>query len=164
MFRPIWHRIVWHCILGAEALINLAQSGVNRVLIVLKQLPSITTPRTSIGILPCAWPRYQLHLGENKFMIQFPDLIEGLDTLAAMRGLRLLNQLVGALPTVGPSLSSRLPRRTSGTAYQYTLDMDAWPVNPDSFLFRSTTIEQSVPVSGRHAPLSNRHAYTRRQP
>jgi hypothetical protein len=28
----------------------------------------------------------QLRMGKDKFMIQFPDLIEGLDTLAAMRG------------------------------------------------------------------------------
>jgi len=30
--------------------------------------------------------REQLRLGKGKFLIQFPDLIEGLDTLAAMRG------------------------------------------------------------------------------
>ena len=30
--------------------------------------------------------REQLRLGKDKFLIQFPDLIEGLDTLAAMRG------------------------------------------------------------------------------
>jgi len=30
--------------------------------------------------------REQLRLGKRKFLIQFPDLIEGLDTLAAMRG------------------------------------------------------------------------------
>jgi len=30
--------------------------------------------------------REQLRLGEGKFLIQFPDLIEGLDTLEAMRG------------------------------------------------------------------------------
>ena len=30
--------------------------------------------------------REQLRLGNGKFLIQFPDLIEGLDTLAAMRG------------------------------------------------------------------------------
>ncbi len=32
----------------------------------------------------------QLRLGKNKFMIEFPDLIEGLDTLAAMRGTQTL--------------------------------------------------------------------------
>ena len=32
----------------------------------------------------------QLRLGKNRFMIQFPDLIEGLDTLAAMRGTEAL--------------------------------------------------------------------------
>ena len=37
----------------------------------------------------------QLRLGKGKFLIQFPDLIEGLDTLAAMRGSeRLLADLV----------------------------------------------------------------------
>ena len=30
--------------------------------------------------------REQLRLGKDKFMVQFPDLIEGLDTLAAIRG------------------------------------------------------------------------------
>ena len=30
--------------------------------------------------------REQLRLGQGKFLLQFPDLIEGLDTLAAMRG------------------------------------------------------------------------------
>ena len=34
--------------------------------------------------------REQLRLGRNKFIIQFPDLIEGLDTLAAMRGTEAL--------------------------------------------------------------------------
>jgi len=34
--------------------------------------------------------REQLRLGKNKFIIQFPDLIEGLDTLAAMRGTEAL--------------------------------------------------------------------------
>lgn len=39
--------------------------------------------------------REQLRLGRGKFLIQFPDLIEGLDTLAAMRGTeRLLIDLV----------------------------------------------------------------------
>ncbi len=32
----------------------------------------------------------QLRLGKNRFMIEFPDLIEGLDTLAAMRGTQAL--------------------------------------------------------------------------
>lgn len=32
----------------------------------------------------------QIRLGKNKFMIEFPDLIEGLDTLAAMRGTEAL--------------------------------------------------------------------------
>lgn len=32
----------------------------------------------------------QLRLGRNKFLVQFPDLIEGLDTLAAMRGTEAL--------------------------------------------------------------------------
>jgi len=30
--------------------------------------------------------REQLRLGRGKFLLQLPDLIEGLDTLAAMRG------------------------------------------------------------------------------
>jgi len=34
--------------------------------------------------------REQLRLGRGKFLLQFPDLIEGLDTLAAMRGNELL--------------------------------------------------------------------------
>jgi hypothetical protein len=34
--------------------------------------------------------REQLRLGQGKFLLQFPDLIEGLDTLAAMRGTELL--------------------------------------------------------------------------
>lgn len=39
--------------------------------------------------------REQLRIGRDKFLIQFPDLIEGLDTLAAMRGtLALLQDLV----------------------------------------------------------------------
>jgi 5-methyltetrahydrofolate--homocysteine methyltransferase len=39
--------------------------------------------------------REQLRLGEGKFLLQFPDLIEGLDTLAAARGTdRLLIDLV----------------------------------------------------------------------
>lgn len=32
----------------------------------------------------------QLRMGRGKFLLQFPDLIEGLDTLAAMRGTQLL--------------------------------------------------------------------------
>jgi 5-methyltetrahydrofolate--homocysteine methyltransferase len=39
--------------------------------------------------------REQLRLGKGKFLVQFPDLIEGLDTLAAMRGTqRLLVDLI----------------------------------------------------------------------
>jgi hypothetical protein len=39
--------------------------------------------------------REQLRLGEGRYLVQFPDLIEGLDTLAAMRGTeRLLMDLV----------------------------------------------------------------------
>ena len=39
--------------------------------------------------------REQLRLGKGKFLLQFPDLIEGLDTLAAMRGTqRLLVDLI----------------------------------------------------------------------
>lgn len=39
--------------------------------------------------------REQLRLGKGKFLLQFPDLIEGLDTLAAMRGTEsLLKDLV----------------------------------------------------------------------
>ncbi len=39
--------------------------------------------------------REQLRLGKGKYMVQFPDLIEGLDTLAAMRGSeRLLLDLI----------------------------------------------------------------------
>lgn len=39
--------------------------------------------------------REQLRIGKGKFLIQFPDLIEGLDTLAAMRGTpALLTDLV----------------------------------------------------------------------
>jgi len=34
--------------------------------------------------------REQLRLGSGKFLVQFPDLIEGLDTLAAMRGTETL--------------------------------------------------------------------------
>ena len=34
--------------------------------------------------------REQVRLGKNKFIVQFPDLIEGLDTLAAMRGTEAL--------------------------------------------------------------------------
>jgi 5-methyltetrahydrofolate--homocysteine methyltransferase len=34
--------------------------------------------------------REQLRLGKGKFLLQFPDLIEGLDTLAAMRGTEAL--------------------------------------------------------------------------
>ena len=39
--------------------------------------------------------REQLRLGDGKFLVQFPDLIEGLDTLAAIRGTeRLLVDLI----------------------------------------------------------------------
>jgi 5-methyltetrahydrofolate--homocysteine methyltransferase len=39
--------------------------------------------------------REQLRIGKNKFLIQIPDLIEGLDTLAAMRGTsELLHDLI----------------------------------------------------------------------
>jgi hypothetical protein len=39
--------------------------------------------------------REMLHMGKGKYLLQFPDLIEGLDTLAAMRGTdRLLIDLI----------------------------------------------------------------------
>ncbi len=48
----------------------------------------------------------QLRLGANKFMVQFPDLIEGLDTLAAMRGTEhLLIDLIDRPEWVQTSLS-----------------------------------------------------------
>ena len=48
----------------------------------------------------------QLRIGRGKFLLQFPDLIEGLDTLAAMRGSeKLLVDLVERPPWVRKCLS-----------------------------------------------------------
>ena len=47
-------------------------------------------PHTSPDLGPNCLAREQLDLGAGKFLTAFPDLIEGLDTLAAMRGTQQL--------------------------------------------------------------------------
>jgi 5-methyltetrahydrofolate--homocysteine methyltransferase len=59
--------------------------------------------------------REQLRLGQGKFLLQFPDLIEGLDTLAAMRGTQDL--LVDLLER--PAWVHRCLRQITDLYYQY---------------------------------------------